>query len=71
MSDATEECGRCRFWRMSDVGGQCRRNPPSPSIPDGWSVTFPSDWCGEFRPAALDEGKALPGGNWQREEASE
>jgi hypothetical protein len=29
---AEERCETCRFWRVDDGEGQCRRNPPSVNV---------------------------------------
>lgn len=50
----TPRCEECHFWQHEPdpVDGHelgiCRRFPPSY---DGWAMTGPTDWCGEFRPA--------------------
>jgi hypothetical protein len=46
----TETCERCRHWRaLTDEDGtrlgQCRRFPPAY---EGWPMSMPDDWCGEF-----------------------
>lgn len=46
----TVRCRLCRFWeaRRDEDGillGLCRRAPPAY---EGWPVTQPDDWCGEF-----------------------
>jgi hypothetical protein len=53
MSEAGETaCALCRYWQpASDEDGTrlglCRRGPPSY---EGWPMTSPVDWCGEFAP---------------------
>ena len=47
-----DACGDCRFWQpVRDEDGTrlglCRRLPPAY---EGWPMTGPEDWCGEFRP---------------------
>lgn len=46
-------CRACRYWQeMRDEDGTllglCRRAPPAY---EGWPVTRPEDWCGEFAAA--------------------
>ena len=43
-------CAKCRYWeQVHDEDtirlGTCRRLPPSY---EGWPMTRPEDWCGEF-----------------------
>ena len=44
-------CRSCRFWdpvRDEDgtLLGLCRRGPPAY---EGWPMSCPEDWCGEYR----------------------
>lgn len=44
-------CRSCRYWdavRDEDgtLLGLCRRGPPAY---EGWPMTGPADWCGEYR----------------------
>jgi hypothetical protein len=43
-------CSQCRWWQeVQDEDGTrlglCRRQPPAY---EGWPVTQPQDWCGEY-----------------------
>jgi hypothetical protein len=44
-------CQTCRFWERAPDPvdgtelGMCRRFPPTY---DGWPMTGPDDWCGEY-----------------------
>lgn len=58
MSPATPAtaCAHCRFWQEEPNApdariGICRRLPPAY---EGWPMTSPADWCGEFRGQGLD-----------------
>jgi hypothetical protein len=43
----SEDCGGCKFYRMSAVGNDlCRRFP-------NFVPRSPRDWCGEFAPGIL------------------
>lgn len=46
-----DRCLSCRFWdRVRDEDGTllglCRRRPPAY---EGWPMTAPDDWCGEYQ----------------------
>ena len=58
------ECRHCEFWngdREDQRGGQgdCRRNaptmPPAGMGGDYWPQTWPTDWCGEFKPVDVTD----------------
>jgi hypothetical protein len=59
------KCELCKFWRLFNGKenphhlGFCHRYPP-PYVPqegikkDWQPLTFPSDWCGEFKSAIVN-----------------
>ena len=57
MSEPTESCQSCKFWKENRISGDCRRFPPVDivRIRDGDSTvgaefptTYPTEWCGEY-----------------------
>lgn len=41
-------CADCRFYyRESDIGGECRLNPPNPERLNHWPDVFSDKWCGK------------------------
>ena len=62
-------CEGCRFWDAGPIKGsltgKCRRHPPvfwrdNPGVEDEfgyWPITDCEDWCGEFQPKAVPDGR--------------
>lgn len=61
-------CASCRWWQQTaDDQGECRKNAPppllnSPSLKNEWRAAWPltmaSDWCGQWAPQWVRQGKA-------------
>ncbi len=56
-------CCGCLNWQPIDSQGydvprgECRCCSPNPAIVDGWPITLADQWCGEWRPLPVVQGK--------------
>lgn len=49
---AERQCRNCLFWKQrtdNQNNGQCRRNPPAPSLTGMFPWISADEWCGEYR----------------------